>query len=164
MADWLFSFWGAVLPPAGLFIAYLAWGFPYFSGQLKTDPVYREKLAAALRGHAWLTGYRGWLSGALDGLDVWMGRPHSLRALRVCGTIAMVYASAFLLVSWALGGPGTIGTTPLLPVLPWWQQAAAGMAGLILFVGFAWIALRHQQVDAALRARAGALSAQACRR
>jgi hypothetical protein len=90
MADWLVYLWGGFLTVSAVLIAYFAWAYNYFKGELKDDPKYCADTADALTGHVWLASYGRWLGGALGWLDRWMGRPASVRALGVCLTIALV--------------------------------------------------------------------------
>lgn len=156
MADWLLYLAGGFLTISGALIGYFSWAYSYFKDELKDDPSYRAETAKALTRHAWLASYQRWLINALDWLDRWMGRPASLRALGVCVTVAMVYAVVFFVGSWALGGPGTVGNTLLLPKLAWWQQALWGVATIASLVGIGLIAFRHQRIDRAPRERLAA--------
>ena len=88
------------------------------------DPVDRARLKAELSGQrSALDLYLDGVSGLRARLEQAFGPPWSWRAFDRCLLVAFVYPIFLLVMGWALGAPGTIGTLRLLP-----EQAPAQRA------------------------------------
>ena len=81
--------------------------------------------------------------------------PLTVRGLFTCIGLSVFYGLAFFMLFWAVGGPGTIGSTELLPAgWPGWQRGGllASLFGLwvAIFLTFRWVWRHQERLDAAL--------------
>ncbi len=141
MLDWLQSYWGAVVALVA-FLGGLIGIAVYLEGQIEKHAPLRDWIAKWLVVPSYHDAYRDWLGRRLEGLQLWMGGFWSGTAFARCLAIAFAYPAALLLISYGLGGPGTVGTTEFLPTLGGGWQAALGFGlltwatGLGLMIAF----------------------------
>ncbi len=125
MLDWLQSYWGAVVAIVAFLIA-LKTLVEYCQKELEKHAPLRDWVGRWLVVPSYHDAYRDWLGRQLDRLRARMGGLWSGTALAWCLAIAFAYPAALLLLSYGLGGPGTVGNTEFLPRLGGWRQPAIG--------------------------------------
>ena len=91
--------------------------------------------------------YRDWLGRQLDRLDLWMGGLWSWTALARCLAIAFIYPIAFLLLTYGLGGPGTVGRSEILPSIGGWHQPTLGFGLLLVIVVLGLVLASSERID-----------------
>ena len=126
------DFLGVLFAGMGLYL-----GSVYFIHGVLKDPASRRRALDRLHTPLFDQLYRHTLRNGLAWLAWFFGgrRPNTFLAFNVCYTLSLFYSAGFLLLSWALGGSGSIGTTELLPPKTPEPQRAITLI-IVIIVGF----------------------------
>ena len=163
--DWSANGWaivGLIVGAVGAaFSGGVYWHLDDFKKRLRDEQAIRLDAAKALKAPKPWNAYLQTLETALDTVTRWMGRRARLRAkggdhgdwgksANWCFTLAMNYPLAFLLVSWLLGGTGTIGDVTFLPPpkdTPGLQRAFLALLLLAMGIGFYFFGRKWDQIN-----------------
>ena len=132
-----------VLPVVIAVLTALGAGYAYYIGARKkelADPASLEAWLLNLADSLRMARYHNGIGHALDRVDGFFGeKPFGWRALTTCWLIAFVYPLMLFMLTWAAGGPHTLGVLELLLedwnlVARWGFVVGYAVYGYILFL------------------------------